>query len=191
MDITEKMKDEHTLGLTGPVHQDHAYDSRTQVWWMKAKGGSIRLKTRNTPESKCIMCQAENEDMMHMLVCNKYPNKFITGIIEIPESRAQDMWKWLLHFDRSYKVRMKVSQWIRSRWKTRERTIHLGPDRGLWSTGDSNELGIPEIGTGESMTMDARNTVQADVKNEEEVKEIHTRRGPKSKCKVKINYDQL
>ncbi len=191
-DIKKQIPKHSTLGLLGPVHQDHAYDNRTQVWWMKAKIGSIRLQTRNNPYPKCIMCQADNEDMMHMLVCDKYPNTLITDIITIPQSRAYDKWQWLLHFDRSYKVRMKVSQWIHSRWKAREQYIQTSCIRGPRDTGELHERGRPEIGTGESQPEVVDDEGHDDVEPEEHLGEdiFQVRRGPKRKCKMKTRYNQ-
>ncbi len=137
------------------------------------------MKTRNNPVPKCVMCQAENEDTMHMLNWNKYPNKFITDIIKIPQ--VDDIWRWLLHFDRSYKVRMKTSQWIHSRWRVREKAIQSGLGGSPRDTGDMRDVEILDTGTGTRPDSSMKDSGQD---------EAVVRRGPKRKCKMKINYNQ-
>ncbi len=184
-DLKAEIRRHETLNWVGPVHQDHAYDNRTQSWWLKAKLGSIRMKSRYNPNPKCIMCQAENEDMMHMLNCNKYPNNFITENLQIIIPQVDDIWQWLLHSDRPYNVRMKISQWIHSRWKTREHNIRRSLDEETRNAGDPIDRRNPDEGTG---CQDEQWRVRTD---ENGVKtEIQRRRGPKRKCKMKKHYDE-
>ncbi len=44
---------------------------------------SIRLFKRDNPSLKCIMCGADNEDILHFFHSNKYPGEFITDIVHI------------------------------------------------------------------------------------------------------------
>ncbi len=170
----DQILNQTTLEFLGPVHQDHAYDNRTQNWWLKAKIGSIRLKTRNNPFPKCKMCQVDNEDTKHMLNCDRYPNKFITDLIQIPP--VDDIWQWLLHYDRSYKVRMVTSQWIHSRWRAREQAISSQHDEDPWDTGDRRDTENPEQGTGD---------VPEPVDNAIETAGASLRRGSERRCKMK------
>ncbi len=124
------------------------------------------------------MCQAENEDMMHMLNCNNYPNKFITDIVTTPTPLVEDIWQWLLHFDRSYKVRMKTSQWIHSRWRAREQAIQSSLNGDPRDTGETGDVENPEIGTGSRPDIGMRDRDHG---------EAPVRRGPKRKYKMKIN----
>ncbi len=185
-DTRDQIQNQTTLEFLGPVHQDHAYDNRTQNWWLKAKIGSIRMKSRNNPFPKCIMCQVDNEDAKHMLNCNNYPNKFITDLIQIPQ--VGDIWQWLLHFDRSYKVRMVTSQWIHSRWRARELAIQSSQNEDPQDTGDMRDTGNPERDTGNPET--GTEGVPDTADNFIDHSGAMVRRGPKRKCKMKINYDQ-
>ncbi len=128
-----------TLTLLGPIHRDHDYDNITQSWWLKAKLGSIRLHSKNNPDKICYMCGQTNDNMIHMLTCDKYPQCFITDIIDtIPDLTY--IWEWLLHYDRSSEIRVQTSRWIHSRWRAREQTILRSRETEL------NNIGIyPEI----------------------------------------------
>ncbi len=79
--------------------------------------------------------------MVHMLNCKKYPNNFIAVPITIPQ--VDNIWQWLLHSDMSYKVRMKVSQWIHSRWRLREQAIQTSPSEDPWNTGGTSDMENP------------------------------------------------
>ncbi|MCP4978510.1 MAG: reverse transcriptase family protein [Maribacter sp.] len=122
--LTEDMKDQTSLQWLGPIHQDHEYDSRSQSWWLKGKIGSIRTKTRDNHLGKCPLCFADNEDVTHFLECNAYPEKPVTEIIDI-DVQNRHIWPWLFHFDRHYDIRVKLSQWIQNRWKTRINHIQM------------------------------------------------------------------
>ncbi len=126
------------------------------------------------------MCQAENEDMMHMLNCDKYLNNFITGVLQIIIPQVEDIWQWLLHFDRPYNVRMKISQWIHSCWKIRERNIQRSLDEVTRNTGDLNDgMNPDEVTGGHGRTM----IVETDDCGDH--KEVQRRIGPRRKCKMK------
>ncbi len=125
--LTTEIEGHSTLKWLGRIHQDHDYDNRSQSWWLKAKMGSVRTQSRDNPTGTCIMCSADNEDMIHMLTCDKYPEKSITEIINV-DTDHDHIWNWTLHFDRVFDIRVKISHWIRSRWKSRTRAIQMRID---------------------------------------------------------------
>ncbi len=87
--LQKEIETHNTLCWLGDIRQDHNYDNRTQLWWLKAKIGSIRTKNRIDPLNKCILCGTENETPKHMLECDKYPGKSIYDTIHI-EPTIQD-----------------------------------------------------------------------------------------------------
>ncbi len=127
------------------------------------------------------MCGEGNEDMMHMLTCDKYPQCFITEIIDtIPNLPTK--WEWLFHYDRSSEIRVKTSRRIHSRWRVREHTILRARERDPDGTGESVEIFPLDIGT-EVEATNTRNPVEHD-------SQAQPRRGPKRKCKVRTLYPE-
>ncbi len=106
------------------------------------------------------MCGEENEDMMHMLTCEKYPQCFITEIIDtIPNLPTK--WEWLFHYDRSSEIRVKTSRWIHSRWRAREHIILRACEREPDVTGDIVTIFPLDRGT-EVEATNPRNPVEHD-----------------------------
>ncbi len=177
--LQDEIKGHNTLRWLGNISQDHNYDTRTQLWWLKAKVGSIRTKNRNDPLNKCILCGAENETPKHMLECNKYPGKSIYDIIHI-EPIIQDIWRWIFHSDRHNLDRMRISHWIHNRWKIRTRLLEGECIHNIPDTGGQEHQGTVEQGAMEPEIQ--QNVISPQTAGPE----IHLRRGPPRKCRSRI-----
>ncbi len=121
-EIREEVPQHSTLSLLGPLQQDHNYNSATQLWWMKMRIGSVRLKIRSTPNQKCIICNVCDDTPEHMMQCGDYPSESLQVMLgqTLPEVNGLN---WLFHPDRSDAVRCRTSRWIKARWAYREKCL--------------------------------------------------------------------
>ncbi len=179
--LYDVIKDQTTLQWLGPIHQDHEYDSRSQSWWLKGKIGSIRTNTRDNQLGKCPLCLVDNEDVIHFLECNAYPEKIVTEIIDI-DIQNRHIWPWLFHYDRQYDIRVKLSQWIHNRWKTRSRYIQMTNNRIPLVTENNLRGEILEPGTENPIGIIAIDDSQNNVENPAPSGN-QMRRGPGRACK--------
>ncbi len=165
-----------TLCWLGDISQDHNYDNRTQLWWLKAKIGSIRTKNRIDPLNKCILCGAENETVKHMLHCDRYLGKSIYDTIHI-EPTIQHIWRWIFHSDRHNLDRMRISHWIHNRWKIR---VQLLSEERIRNTPDTGGQGQQEVVVQGAMDPETQHHV---ITPHQILPETQMRRGPPRKCK--------
>ncbi len=126
------------------------------------------------------MCGQKNENMLHMLTCDKYPQCFITDIIqEIPDLNT--LWEWLFHYERPPEIRIPTSRWIHNRWRAREQSILRTHDNA--QNGIGINPAIPTLGTGTEVG-------RGNPKNPRGNPAPQLRRGPKRTCRVNMTYQE-
>ncbi len=128
-EIRENTPTHTTLKYLGPQQQDHQYNSHTQLWWMKMRIGSIRLKVRSIQNQKCVMCNICDDTTEHMMHCEYYQSGSIQAMLgyTLPVDNGL---QWLFHPDRSDAIRRSTSQWIKGRWAQRVHKLQEGADNG-------------------------------------------------------------
>ncbi len=80
-EIRETIPTRSTLTYLVPQIQDHQYNSHTQLWWMKMRLGSIRLKVRSVQDQKCVMCNIRDDTTEHMMHCDQYRAESIEAML--------------------------------------------------------------------------------------------------------------
>ncbi len=128
------------------------------------------------------MCSAENEDMMHFLTCHKYIEKSITETINV-DTDHDHIWEWVLHSDRVFDIRVKISHWIHSRWKSRARAIQLKMNHTPPVTELICNRGVQEQGAIERLPQPPESQLSEEDQLNGEDTGRRVRRGPDRACK--------